>query len=137
MAIINISKVWIYTTTAYLALAITLFCLARISPYEWDDDGEGSATNVCLIFFPFSSRRINIHHILIGIVLIHIIPIVTMISQNKVWTISNALWFGIGSFLGQGCDILPKYPHHTSKTFKHSFTIYQHKYSVLEDEPLE
>ena len=63
--------------------------------------------------------------------------IVTMVSQNKVWTISNALWFGIGSFLGQGCDILPKYPHHTSKTFKHSFTIYQHKYSVLEDEPLE
>merc|ERR1719225_995101 len=63
-------EVWIYTTTAYLALAITLFCLARISPYEWDDDGEGSATNV--------------------------------------WTISNALWFGIGSFLGQGCDILPK-----------------------------
>ena len=42
-------KVWIYTTTAYLALAITLFCLARISPYEWDDDGEGSATNVCVI----------------------------------------------------------------------------------------
>jgi len=63
-------EVWIYTTTAYLSLAITLFCLARISPYEWDDDGEGSATNV--------------------------------------WTISNALWFGIGSFLGQGCDILPK-----------------------------
>ena len=40
---------WIYTTTAYLALAITLFCLARISPYEWDDDGEGSATNVGVI----------------------------------------------------------------------------------------
>ena len=64
-------EVWIYTTTAYLGLAITLFCLARITPYEWEDDGEGSATNV--------------------------------------WTISNALWFGIGSFLGQGCDILPKY----------------------------
>ena len=47
--ITNMFKVWIYTTTAYLALAITLFCLARISPYEWDDDGEGSATNVCVI----------------------------------------------------------------------------------------
>ena len=47
--ITTITKVWIYTTTAYLALAITLFCLARISPYEWDDDGEGSATNVCVV----------------------------------------------------------------------------------------
>jgi len=63
-------EVWIYTTTAYLGVSITLFLLARISPYEWDDDGEGSATNQ--------------------------------------WTISNALWFGIGSFLCQGCDILPK-----------------------------
>ena len=49
IVIAAIFKVWIYTTTAYLALAITLFCLARISPYEWDDDGEGSATNVCVI----------------------------------------------------------------------------------------
>eukprot|EP00092_Neocalanus_flemingeri_P003937 GFUD01004238.1.p1 GENE.GFUD01004238.1~~GFUD01004238.1.p1 ORF type:complete len:922 (+),score=208.49 GFUD01004238.1:310-3075(+) len=63
-------EVWIYTTTAYLGVSIVLFLLARISPYEWEDDGEGSATNQ--------------------------------------WTISNALWFGIGSFLCQGCDILPK-----------------------------
>ena len=49
MIIVMIIQVWIYTTTAYLALAITLFCLARISPYEWDDDGEGSATNVSII----------------------------------------------------------------------------------------
>ena len=47
-----------------------------------------------------------------------IIPILTIIIFAlvnfllKVWTISNALWFGIGSFLGQGCDILPKYSHH-------------------------
>ena len=47
------------------------FVLFRITPFEWDDNGEGDATNQ--------------------------------------WTISNALWFGIGSFLCQGCDILPKY----------------------------
>ena len=46
------------------------FVLFRITPFEWDDNGEGEATNQ--------------------------------------WTISNALWFGIGSFLCQGCDILPK-----------------------------
>ena len=63
-------EVWIYTTTAYLGFCILLFCLARMSPYEWEDNGDGSATNV--------------------------------------WTISNALWFGIGCYLGQGCDFLPK-----------------------------
>ena len=63
-------EVWIYTTTAYLGVSVVLFLLARISPYEWDDNGEGEATNQ--------------------------------------WTISNALWFGIGSFLCQGCDLLPK-----------------------------
>jgi len=63
-------EVWIYTTTAYLGVSIVLFLLGRISPYEWEDNGEGSATNQ--------------------------------------WTISNALWFGIGSFLCQGCDLLPK-----------------------------
>jgi len=63
-------EVWIYTTTAYLGVSIVLFLLGRISPYEWEDNGEGSATNQ--------------------------------------WTISNSLWFGIGSFLCQGCDLLPK-----------------------------
>ena len=63
-------EVWIYTTTAYLGVSVVLFLLARISPYEWEDNGEGEATNQ--------------------------------------WTISNALWFGIGSFLCQGCDLLPK-----------------------------
>jgi len=63
-------EVWIYTTTAYLGVSILLFLLGRITPYEWEDNGEGSATNQ--------------------------------------WTISNALWFGIGSFLCQGCDLLPK-----------------------------
>ena len=41
-----------------------------MTPYEWEDNGEGEASNQ--------------------------------------WTISNALWFGIGSFLCQGCDILPR-----------------------------
>merc|ERR1719410_2684181 len=63
-------EVWIYTTAAYLGVSIMMFLLARITPFEWDDNGEGEATNQ--------------------------------------WTISNTLWFGIGSFLCQGCDILPK-----------------------------
>jgi len=62
--------VWIYMTTAYLGVSILMFLLARISPYEWVEEGEGQLSN----------------------------------SYN----ISNALWFGIGSFLCQGCDILPK-----------------------------
>ena len=64
-------EVWIYTTAAYLGVSISMFLLARITPYEWEDNGEGEATNQ--------------------------------------WTISNALWFGIGSFLCQGCDILPRF----------------------------
>merc|ERR1719412_2287737 len=63
-------EVWIYTTAAYLGVSIMMFLLARITPFEWEDNGEGEASNQ--------------------------------------WTISNALWFGIGSFLCQGCDILPK-----------------------------
>jgi len=63
-------EVWIYTTAAFLGVSIMMFLLARITPFEWEDSGEGEASNQ--------------------------------------WTISNALWFGIGSFLCQGCDILPK-----------------------------
>jgi len=63
-------EVWIYTTAAFLGVSIMMFLLARITPFEWEDNGEGEASNQ--------------------------------------WTISNALWFGIGSFLCQGCDILPK-----------------------------
>jgi len=62
--------VWIYMTTAYLGVSILMFLLARISPMEWKDNGDGALEND--------------------------------------FNIQNALWFGIGSFLCQGCDILPK-----------------------------
>ena len=48
--------------------------------------------------------------IFMAIIIVKITLIILI--KKKVWTISNALWFGIGSFLGQGCDILPKYCQH-------------------------
>ncbi|XP_065222052.1 glutamate receptor ionotropic, kainate 2-like isoform X2 [Planococcus citri] len=67
--------VWIYVVTAFLALSIVKYIIARCSPYEWE--GEHSCDQ-------------------------------EPEELENAWNLRTTLWFGLGSLLTQGCDILPK-----------------------------
>lgn len=75
-------EVWIYWLVAYVVVSVTLYIVARFSPYEWEDQNAGKL---------FSSTNEDISR-----------------SHLNRFTLSNSFWFTIGSLMQQGSDISPK-----------------------------
>ncbi|XP_025205516.1 glutamate receptor ionotropic, kainate 2 isoform X1 [Melanaphis sacchari] len=75
-------EVWIYWLVAYIVVSVTLYVVAKFSPYEWEDQNSGKL---------FSSPILE-----------------TNMPQLNRFTLSNSFWFTIGSLMQQGSDISPK-----------------------------
>ncbi|XP_069686217.1 glutamate receptor 1-like isoform X2 [Periplaneta americana] len=81
-------EIWVCVIFSYVGVSIVLFIVSRFSPYEWrllhygDDGGH--------------------HHSGVG----------TPASQPSTvandFSILNSLWFALGAFMQQGCDISPR-----------------------------
>uniref|UniRef100_A0A674ASK8 Glutamate receptor n=1 Tax=Salmo trutta TaxID=8032 RepID=A0A674ASK8_SALTR len=74
-------EIWMCIVFAYIGVSVVLFLVSRFSPYEWQgDDSEGEEGQGQ--------------------------------SQNEGHTnefgIFNSLWFSLGAFMQQGCDISPR-----------------------------
>lgn len=72
-------EVWIYWLVAYVVVSVTLYVVARFSPYEWEDGKTFSVPDQ-----------------------------ETIPSNLNRFTLSNSFWFTIGSLMQQGSDISPK-----------------------------
>ncbi|KAK7071641.1 hypothetical protein SK128_027199 [Halocaridina rubra] len=114
--------VWLYMATAYLAVSLLLFVLARFSPYEWSNphpcdqfpdklENEFSLLN-CLWFCIGSLMQQG------GDILPKLSPYEWIASfpcreeedkslENQ-FSLFNSLWFTMGSLLQQGTDQQPK-----------------------------
>lgn len=82
-------EIWVCVIFSYVGVSIVLFIVSRFSPYEWhllhygDDPGH--------------------HHTGAG---------GTASAPSTVandFSILNSLWFALGAFMQQGCDISPRY----------------------------
>uniref|UniRef100_A0A674AUY6 Glutamate receptor n=1 Tax=Salmo trutta TaxID=8032 RepID=A0A674AUY6_SALTR len=79
-------EIWMCIVFAYIGVSVVLFLVSRFSPYEWQgDDSEGEEGQE-------QQQRQQ--------------------SQNEGHTnefgIFNSLWFSLGAFMQQGCDISPR-----------------------------
>ncbi|XP_071746528.1 glutamate receptor ionotropic, kainate 2 isoform X2 [Lepeophtheirus salmonis] len=107
--------VWIYMMTAYLAVSLLLFILARISPYEtsgvvndvyWRNDEKGSRL----------ARPDPIYETLFSGCGRPVRTIGTQVEDRReqeknsgdTFTLLNSFWFMIASLLQQGTDLLPR-----------------------------
>ncbi|GFG28171.1 hypothetical protein Cfor_07823, partial [Coptotermes formosanus] len=81
-------EIWVCVIFSYVGVSIVLFIVSRFSPYEWrllhygDEPGH--------------------HHTGVG---------AAASSQSTVandFSILNSLWFALGAFMQQGCDISPR-----------------------------
>lgn len=75
-------EVWVYWLVAYVVVSITLYVVARFSPYEWEEQNFGK------LFNSYNQE--------------------TYQSSHNRFTLSNSFWFTIGSLMQQGSDISPK-----------------------------
>ncbi|XP_034406272.1 glutamate receptor 1-like [Cyclopterus lumpus] len=74
-------EIWMCIVFAYIGVSVVLFLVSRFSPYEWqggDSDDEDET-------LPSSSSQ-----------------------HSNDFGIFNSLWFSLGAFMQQGCDISPR-----------------------------
>ncbi|XP_043113075.1 glutamate receptor 1a isoform X2 [Puntigrus tetrazona] len=92
-------EIWMCIVFAYIGVSVVLFLVSRFSPYEWhaDDCEEGTEQNPNQ---PSSSSAQ---------------PGQGQQNQNQQsqeqtneFGIFNSLWFSLGAFMQQGCDISPR-----------------------------
>uniref|UniRef100_A0A4W6DCS7 Glutamate receptor n=1 Tax=Lates calcarifer TaxID=8187 RepID=A0A4W6DCS7_LATCA len=78
-------EIWMCIVFAYIGVSVVLFLVSRFSPYEWkgeDSDDEDET-------LPSSTSRRTPEH-------------------TNDFGIFNSLWFSLGAFMQQGCDISPR-----------------------------
>ncbi|GAA6097714.1 glutamate receptor 1a [Tachysurus ichikawai] len=89
-------EIWMCIVFAYIGVSVVLFLVSRFSPYEWhsEDCEEIRETNTNQAGSLSSQNPQN------------------QAQQNQEQTnefgIFNSLWFSLGAFMQQGCDISPR-----------------------------
>ncbi|XP_076131442.1 glutamate receptor 1b isoform X2 [Alosa pseudoharengus] len=94
-------EIWMCIVFAYIGVSVVLFLVSRFSPYEWhgDDEGEGGEGHgqQTQSSSPQASQSQGQQ---------------TQQQQQPEHTnefgIFNSLWFSLGAFMQQGCDISPR-----------------------------
>ncbi|XP_059948069.1 glutamate receptor 1 isoform X3 [Mesoplodon densirostris] len=71
-------EIWMCIVFAYIGVSVVLFLVSRFSPYEWHSED-------------FEEGRDQ-----------------TTSDQSNEFGIFNSLWFSLGAFMQQGCDISPR-----------------------------
>ncbi|RLW02431.1 hypothetical protein DV515_00007096 [Chloebia gouldiae] len=87
-------EIWMCIVFAYIGVSVVLFLVSRFSPYEWhlEDNTEEPRD-----------------------------PQNPPDPPNE-FGIFNSLWFSLGAFMQQGCDISPRFVPYHSITFLHFMT---------------
>ncbi|XP_015232669.1 PREDICTED: glutamate receptor 1-like [Cyprinodon variegatus] len=96
-------EIWMCIVFAYIGVSVVLFLVSRFSPYEWhaEDYEEGAEPQT-----PTQAAASN-----------GVQPSQTPTQQNanqqspeqtNEFGIFNSLWFSLGAFMQQGCDISPR-----------------------------
>uniref|UniRef100_A0A8C5EAW5 Glutamate receptor 1-like n=1 Tax=Gouania willdenowi TaxID=441366 RepID=A0A8C5EAW5_GOUWI len=88
-------EIWMCIVFAYIGVSVVLFLVSRFSPYEWkeeesDDEEETNQTS------GWTSQNQNQQKDSEG-------P-----EHTNDFGIFNSLWFSLGAFMQQGCDISPR-----------------------------
>ncbi|XP_070712149.1 glutamate receptor 1-like [Pempheris klunzingeri] len=71
-------EIWMCIVFAYIGVSVVLFLVSRFSPYEWQNDDEDEQKD----------KEVPEH--------------------TNDFGIFNSLWFSLGAFMQQGCDISPR-----------------------------
>nr|XP_057942112.1 glutamate receptor 1-like isoform X2 [Doryrhamphus excisus] len=110
-------EIWMCIVFAYIGVSVVLFLVSRFSPYEWkkeDEDDDEALPSSASTFqqAPPTSSSAGYH-----------LPLVQTLDQNQNqnqqkdkespehsndFGIFNSLWFSLGAFMQQGCDISPR-----------------------------
>ncbi|KAJ4945865.1 hypothetical protein JOQ06_023543, partial [Pogonophryne albipinna] len=100
-------EIWMCIVFAYIGVSVVLFLVSRFSPYEWhaEDYEEGAE--------PQSPTQASANGVQQGQAPPQQNNNQQSLEQTNEFGIFNSLWFSLGAFMQQGCDISPRL-HFTS-----------------------
>ncbi|KAK7137997.1 hypothetical protein R3I94_013588 [Phoxinus phoxinus] len=91
-------EIWMCIVFAYIGVSVVLFLVSRFSPYEWHaedyDDGAEQNPNQPSSSAQQGQGQQNQNQ--------------QSQEQSNEFGIFNSLWFSLGAFMQQGCDISPR-----------------------------
>ncbi|XP_061089654.1 glutamate receptor 1a isoform X2 [Conger conger] len=88
-------EIWMCIVFAYIGVSVVLFLVSRFSPYEWHaDDMEDQEQQGQPGSAPPGQAQPG--------------PAQQSTEQTNEFGIFNSLWFSLGAFMQQGCDISPR-----------------------------
>ncbi|XP_061581801.1 glutamate receptor 1a isoform X3 [Cololabis saira] len=95
-------EIWMCIVFAYIGVSVVLFLVSRFSPYEWhaDDYEEGGE--------PQSPTQASASNGVQGQTSAQQNANQLNQEQTNEFGIFNSLWFSLGAFMQQGCDISPR-----------------------------
>jgi ionotropic kainate glutamate receptor 2 len=89
-------EIWLYMFGAYIVVSLTIWVVARFSPYEWSEPnpcGAGGGEG-CDCSPPCMAQDCHTAAAL-------------LVIEND-FTLANSFWFTIGTLMQQGSDLNPK-----------------------------
>ncbi|KAM9470297.1 glutamate receptor 1a isoform 2-T2 [Clarias gariepinus] len=89
-------EIWMCIVFAYIGVSVVLFLVSRFSPYEWhaddyEENGEASTNQAGTLTGQNAQNQAQQNQ-----------------EQSNEFGIFNSLWFSLGAFMQQGCDISPR-----------------------------
>ncbi|XP_033948503.1 glutamate receptor 1a isoform X1 [Pseudochaenichthys georgianus] len=95
-------EIWMCIVFAYIGVSVVLFLVSRFSPYEWhaEDYEEGAE--------PQSPTQASANGVQQGQAPPQQNNNQQSLEQTNEFGIFNSLWFSLGAFMQQGCDISPR-----------------------------
>uniref|UniRef100_A0AAY4BQD9 Glutamate receptor n=1 Tax=Denticeps clupeoides TaxID=299321 RepID=A0AAY4BQD9_9TELE len=85
-------EIWMCIVFAYIGVSVVLFLVSRFSPYEWHAEDFEDPTE------SDPNQLANAANS----------PPQASLEQTNEFGIFNSLWFSLGAFMQQGCDISPR-----------------------------
>ncbi|XP_015589085.1 glutamate receptor 1 [Cephus cinctus] len=93
-------EIWVCVIFSYIGVSIVLFIVSRFSPYEWRVLQISGGTDPAMVARGDPSMQ-HPHGP-------HGSPRTSHSSMANDFSILNSLWFSLGAFMQQGCDISPR-----------------------------
>ena len=97
-------EIWLYILAAYVVVSLTIYIVARFSPYEWREAWQcGAAARAAAMAASSQDGLLD--------------PPMPMLPPAQLnaarlmencFTLGNSFWFTIGTLMQQGSDLNPK-----------------------------
>uniref|UniRef100_UPI00358E4D65 glutamate receptor 4-like n=1 Tax=Myxine glutinosa TaxID=7769 RepID=UPI00358E4D65 len=93
-------EIWMCIVFAYIGVSVVLFLVSRFSPYDWHtpEEAEGRETGTRAPGVAAGAARGSSSSDRGGLA----------VESSNEFSIFNSLWFSLGAFMQQGCDISPR-----------------------------